>query len=140
MAALPHAPATNPPNARDDLIARLAGILARESLLSEPEDLTPYECDGLSAYRALPMLAVLPQTVSEVQEILRIATNTGTKVVARGSGTGLSGGATPLTDGILMSMAKFNRIVAIDALARSARVQPGVRNLQISEAVAHLGL
>ena len=145
MAALPQtasaptaAPSTR--SGRDDLIARLAKILPPESLLSEPEDLTPYECDGLSAYRALPMLAVLPRTVAEVQAILRVASQTRTKVVARGSGTGLSGGATPLDDGILMSMAKFNRIVAIDALARSERVQPGVRNQQISEAVAHLGL
>ncbi len=145
MAALPQtasAPTAAPSihNGRDELIARLGKILPPESLLSEPEDLTPYECDGLSAYRALPMLAVLPRTVAEVQAILRVASQTRTKVVARGSGTGLSGGATPLDDGILMSMAKFNRIVAIDALARSARVQPGVRNQQISEAVAHLGL
>ncbi|MBL0121310.1 MAG: FAD-binding protein [Betaproteobacteria bacterium] len=127
-------------SARNDLIARLAAILPREALLSEPEDLTPYECDGLSAYRALPLVAVLPRTVAEVQEILRVASQTGTKVVARGSGTGLSGGATPLEDGMLMAMAKFNRIVSIDALARTAHVQPGVRNSQISEAVAHLGL
>ena len=140
MAALPQSLPATDSAARNNLIARLAAILPRASLLSEAEDLTPYECDGLSAYRALPMLAVLPQSVIEVQEVLRIASNTDTKVVARGSGTGLSGGATPLKDGILMSMAKFNRIVAIDPLARSARVQPGVRNQQISEAVAHLGL
>ena len=140
MVAFPQLPPATNSAARNNLIARLAAILPRESLLSEAEDLTPYECDGLSAYRALPMLAVLPQSVIEVQEVLRIASNTDTKVVARGSGTGLSGGATPLKDGILMSMAKFNRIVAIDPLARSARVQPGVRNQQISEAVAHLGL
>ena len=140
MAALPQSQPATDSAARNNLIARLAAILPRAALLSEAEDLTPYECDGLSAYRALPMMAVLPQSVIEVQEVLRIASNTGTKVVARGSGTGLSGGATPLNDGILMSMAKFNRIVAIDPLARSARVQPGVRNQQISEAVAHLGL
>ncbi len=140
MVAFPQLPPATNSAARNNLIARLAAILPRESLLSEAEDLTPYECDGLSAYRALPMLAVLPQSVIEVQEVLRIASNTDTKVVARGSGTGLSGGATPLKDGILMSMAKFNRIVAIDPLARSARVQPGVRNQQISDAVAHLGL
>jgi glycolate oxidase len=125
---------------RAELLASLGAILPHESLLSAPEDLKPYECDGLSAYRALPMLAVLPRTVTEVQEILRVASRTGTKVVARGSGTGLSGGATPLEDGVLMSLAKFNQIVAIDALARTARVQPGVRNQQISEAVAPLGL
>ena len=137
MAALPNNDASP---SRGALIAKLQGILPAKALLTEAEDLTPYECDGLSAYRALPMLAVLPQTVEDVQRILRVAAETGTPVVARGSGTGLSGGATPLGDGILMSMAKFNRIVHIDALARTARVQPGVRNLQISEAVAHLGL
>ena len=99
MAALPQLPPATNSAARNNLIARLAAILPRESLLSEAEDLTPYECDGLSAYRALPMLAVLPQSVIEVQEVLRIASNTDTKVVARGSGTGLSGGATPLKDG-----------------------------------------
>ena len=127
-------------DSRAALIARLGAILPDNALLTQQEDLKPYECDGLSAYRALPMLAVLPRTVEEVQRILRVAMETGTKVVARGSGTGLSGGATPLGDGILMSLAKFNRIVSIDPLARSARVQPGVRNLQISEAVAHLGM
>jgi len=125
---------------RSALVAKLQDILPGHALLTEAEDLKPYECDGLSAYRALPMLAVLPQTVEEVQRIMRAAAETDTKVVARGSGTGLSGGATPLGDGILMSMAKFNRIVGIDALARTARVQPGVRNQQISDQVAHLGL
>ena len=117
----------------DSLIASLRSILPPQALLTTSEDLKPYECDGLSAYRALPMLAVLPQSVAEVQKILRAAHASSTKVVARGSGTGLSGGATPLSDGMLMSLAKFNRIVSIDALARTARVQPGVRNLQISE-------
>ena len=139
MSAIPMPPFTHTP-VRSTLIAQLSDILPPNALLTEPEDLTPYECDGLSAYRALPMLAVLPQTVEEVQRILRVASETGTKVVARGAGTGLSGGATPLGDGILLAMAKFNRIVAIDPLARTARVQPGVRNLQISEEVAHLGL
>ena len=84
------------------------------------------------------LLVVLPQTVEEVQRILVVANETGTKVVARGSGTGLSGGATPLGDGILMSLAKFNRIVSVDPMARTARVQPGVRNQRISEEVAPL--
>ena len=139
MSATPTPPIPHAPT-RNALIAQLGEILPPNALLTAPEDLTPYECDGLSAYRTLPMLAVLPQKVAEVQRILRVASETGTKVVARGSGTGLSGGATPLGDGILMSMAKFNRIVSVDALARSARVQPGVRNLQISEEVAYLGL
>jgi len=137
MAAIPETPFTV---SRSDLASRLAAILPPAAVLTEAEDLKPYECDGLSGYRALPMLAVLPQTDEDVQRILRVASETGTKVVARGSGTGLSGGATPLADGILVSMAKFNRIVSIDPLARTARVQPGVRNQKISEDVAHLGL
>jgi len=137
MATLPE---MNIAASRAALAGRLGGILPPAALLTEAEDLKPYECDGLSAYRALPMLAVLPQTVEEVQRILRVAMETETKVVARGSGTGLSGGATPLGDGILMSMAKFNRIVSVDPLARTARVQPGVRNQKISEEVAYLGL
>ncbi len=137
MAALPN---TIPPASRVELIAKLREVLPARALLTEAEAMKPYECDGLSAYRQVPMLVVLPQSVDEVQRILAIAHDTGTKVVARGSGTGLSGGATPLGDGILMSLAKFNRIVSIDPLARTARVQPGVRNLQISEEVAPLGL
>ena len=128
------------PMSRGALIIKLRAILPSYALLTEKEDLLPYECDGLSAYRELPMLAVLPSTVEQVQAILRVAHDGGVKVVARGSGTGLSGGATPLGDGILMSMAKFNQIVNVDALARTARVKPGVRNLKISEAVAPLNL
>ena len=137
MAALPKVVSQN---SRAELLASLAAFLPRESLLSAPEELKPYECDGLTAYRAVPLLAVLPRNVADVQAIMRIADRSNTKVVARGSGTGLSGGATPLEDGMLMSMAKFNRIVGVDPLSRTARVQPGVRNLQISEAVAPLGL
>ena len=125
---------------RAALIAKLRAVLPAHAVLTEAEAMKPYECDGLSAYRQVPMLVVLPQSVEEVQDILVIAQATATKVVARGSGTGLSGGATPLGDGILMSLAKFNRIVSIDPLARTARVQPGVRNLKISEEVANLGL
>ena len=128
------------PAARTDLIEKLRAVLPARAILTETEAMRPYECDGLTAYRQLPMLVVLPQTVEQVQRILAIANETGTKVVARGSGTGLSGGATPLGDGILMSLAKFNRIVSVDPLARTACVQPGVRNLQISEEVATLGL
>ena len=118
----------------------LARILAPESLLVAREDLKPYECDGLSAYRETPLAAAIPSGESEVAAILRVARETHTPVVARGSGTGLSGGALPLADGILLSLAKFNRIVAVDALGRKARVQPGVTNLRISQHVAPLGL
>jgi glycolate oxidase len=137
MAALPQ---EIPDASRGLLIAKLRAVLPSHAVLTEAESLKPYECDGLSAYRQLPMVAVLPSTVDEVKNVMRIASSTQTKVVARGSGTGLSGGATPLGDGILMSMAKFSRIVNVDALARTARVQPGVRNQKISEEVAHLGL
>ena len=125
---------------RDRLAAALAEVLPREALLSAREEMRPYECDGLPAFRAVPMLVAMPSTVVEVQGALRAATAHGCKVVARGSGTGLSGGATPLPDGLLLSMAKFHSIVSVDPLARTARVQPGVRNLQISEAVAPLAL
>jgi len=129
-----------PVKLRSALIEKLRAILPAHALVTDVEAMKPYECDGLSAYRQLPMLVVLPQSVEEVQRILAVANETSTKVVARGSGTGLSGGATPLGDGILLSLAKFNRIVGVDPLARTARVQPGVRNLRISEEVAPLGL
>ncbi|MCW5592332.1 MAG: FAD-binding protein [Burkholderiales bacterium] len=118
----------------------LAACLPAQSVLTAREDLLPYECDGLSAYRQTPLVAALPGTIAEAAEVLRVARETGTPVVARGSGTGLSGGALPLADGILLSLGKFNRILAVDALARTARAQPGVRNAQITEAAAPLGL
>jgi glycolate oxidase len=124
--------------------AEVAGMLARVlpagSVLVDREELKPYECDGLSAYRATPLVAAIPADEREVAAILAVARETKTPVVARGSGTGLSGGALPLADGILLSLAKFSRIVAVDALARTAKVQPGVTNLRISQHVAPLGL
>jgi len=125
---------------RADLAQRLREFLPAAAVLSGEESLKPYECDGLSAYRQLPMLAVLPATEAEVQRVLKLAFESGVAVVARGSGTGLSGGATPVAEGILLSMAKFSRILSIDPLARTAVVQPGVRNLQISEEAAQYGL
>jgi glycolate oxidase len=125
---------------RADLAARLAQALPRESVLTTREELKPYECDGLSAYRETPLLAVLPSDEAQVAAVLRAARETETPVVARGSGTGLSGGALPLADGILLSLARFGRIVDVDAAARLARVQPGVTNLRISQHVAPLGL
>ena len=121
---------------RQRLAVALGGLLPPEALLTAPEDLRPYECDGLAVYRQLPMLAVLPSTVAQVEAVMRVANANNTKVVARGSGTGLSGGATPLADGILMSLSKFSRIVSVDPLARTALVEPGVRNLRITETVA----
>src|SRR3954469_731710 len=119
---------------------RLRAALPAGSVLTERESLKPYECDGLSAYRQTPLAAVLPSDEAQVAEILKVARETKTPVVARGSGTGLSGGALPLADGMLLSLAKFNRVLAVDALARQARVQPGVTNLRISQHVGALGL
>ena len=124
----------------NDLIKRLSAFLPPEAVLYETEDLKPYECDGLSVYRQTPMIVVLPQTEQQIVEVLRLCHDTQTPVVARGAGTGLSGGALPHAEGILMSLAKLNRILGIDPLARTARVQPGVRNLAISDAAKPYGL
>lgn len=115
-------------------------ILPVESVLHQAEDLRPYECDGLSAYQQVPMVVVLPETIKQIEDILSFCTHQKIPVVARGAGTGLSGGALPLENGILMSLAKFNRIQNIDIDNRTARVQPGVRNLAISEAASSHGL
>ncbi|MFN8984697.1 MAG: FAD-binding protein, partial [Burkholderiales bacterium] len=125
---------------RQQLARTLSRFLPAAAVLTAAEDLRPYECDGLSVYRQLPMLAALPSTTVEVEGVMRAAHAQNVKVVARGSGTGLSGGATPLADGLLLSLAKFSRIVRVDPLARTALVQPGVRNQKISEEVAHLAL
>jgi glycolate oxidase len=109
-------------------------------VLHQQEELKPYECDGLSAYRTTPMLVVLPRTIDQVQGVLRLCHERQVSVVARGAGTGLSGGALPLEKGVLLVMARFNNILHIDAAARTARVQPGVRNLAISQAAAPFGL
>lgn len=125
---------------KDQLRGMLIEFLPAQAILSEEEQLRPYECDGLSAYRALPWLAVLPDSVDQVQKILRVCYENGIPVVARGAGTGLSGGALPRRDGVLLSLAKFNKIIEIDPQNRSARVQTGVTNLKISQAAAKYGL
>jgi glycolate oxidase len=125
---------------REEVIAELRKILPDHLVLDDTERKKPYECDGLSLYRQLPMVVVLPETEHQVIQILQLAKRLNVPVVARGAGTGLSGGAQPHPAGILLGMAKFNRIVQIDPMARKAIVQPGVRNLAISEAVAHLNL
>lgn len=126
--------------ARTALVAALRDFLPTESVLERQEEVRPYECDGLSAYRQLPLLVVLPRTIEEVQRILRLCSERKVPVVARGAGTGLSGGALPLGNGLLLSLARFNRILNLDPVARTARVQPGVRNLAISEAAKPHGL
>ena len=122
------------------LIAGLRRILATDSLLVAQEDLVPYECDGLTAYRQLPLLVALPTTEAQVVAVLKLCHELRVPLVARGAGTGLSGGATPVAHGVVLSLAKFMRILDIDPQSRTARVQPGVRNLAISEAVAPYGL
>jgi len=125
---------------RGALLQRLGTFLKGDHLLVEEEAMRPYECDGLSAYRQLPMVVALPGTVDEVQAVLRICHELKVPVVARGAGTSLSAGALPHPQGVLLSMARFSAIMAMDPQRRLARVQPGVRNLAISEAAAPHGL
>ncbi len=122
------------------VVEALARVLPPGALMYESEDLRPYECDGLAAYRALPLVVALPKTEAQVVEVLKACSELGVPVVARGAGTGLSGGALPHTHGVLLSLARFNRILKLDPHARTAVVQPGVRNLAISEAAAQHGL
>ncbi|SFD46474.1 glycolate oxidase [Pseudomonas citronellolis] len=122
------------------LLAELRAALPDLEILHEAEDLRPYECDGLSAYRSTPMLVVLPEHVEQVQTLLRLCHRMQVPVVARGAGTGLSGGALPLEQGVLLVMARFKRILEVNPEGRYARVQPGVRNLAISLAAAPHGL
>ena len=127
--------------ARQREVARaLREFLPARAVLWEEEDTRPYECDGLTAYRQLPMVVALPETEEQVQRILQTCARLETPVVPRGAGTGLSGGALPPGNGVLLSMAKFMRILRIDPVARVAVVQPGVRNAVISELAAPHGL
>ncbi len=125
---------------REQLADRLRTFLPTGALLTDAEDLKPYELDGLSAYRQVPMIVAIPDNEQQASKILETCHDAGVPVVARGAGTGLSGGALPLADGVLMSMARFNRIIHVDPLARIARVQCGVRNLAISDAAVQYGL
>tara|TARA_B100000686_G_scaffold67655_2_gene73102 strand:+ start:5462 stop:6925 length:1464 start_codon:yes stop_codon:yes gene_type:complete len=121
-------------------LKELLSALPEAAVLRSPDERRPYECDGLSGYKALPGVVVLPDTLEQVRSIMQLCQTHSVPVVARGAGTGLSGGATPHPEGVLLSMARFNRIVSVDPVACTARVQPGVRNLAISEAVAERGL
>jgi glycolate oxidase len=118
----------------------LRAFLPARAVLWEEEDTRPYECDGLTAYRQLPMVVALPESEEQVRRILETCASMEVPVVPRGAGTGLSGGALPPGDGVLLSMAKFMRVLRVDARARTAVVQPGVRNAAISEAAAPCGL
>lgn len=122
------------------LTERLHEKIPAANILSAAEELRPYECDGLSAYRQIPLLVVLPDSIAQVQHVLHCCHDMDIPVVVRGAGTGLSGGALPLNNGVVLGLAKFNQILDIDIDNRTARVQPGVRNLAISEAVAEYDL
>ena len=122
------------------VVEALARVLPAGALMYDAEDLRPYECDGLSAYRQMPMVVALPTTEEQVVAVLKVCSEMGVPVVARGAGTGLSGGALPHKFGVVLSLARFNRILHLDPHARTAVVQPGVRNLAISEAASPHGL
>jgi glycolate oxidase len=122
------------------VVAALLLVVPKHALLWNNEDTTAFECDGLTAYRQRPMVVALPETYEQVQGILKSCHAMGVPVVARGAGTGLSGGAMPHATGVTLSLAKFNKILKLDAKSRTAVVQGGVRNLAISEAAAPLGL
>jgi glycolate oxidase len=125
---------------QSDVAAALHQVLPAECILARDEELRPYECDGLSVFRQKPMLVVLPRTEDEVRHVLLTCRRLEVPVVARGAGTGLSGGATPHESGVLLSLARLNQILEVDPIARIARLQPGVRNLKVSEAAAPHGL
>src|SRR3990167_3093741 len=122
------------------IVRGLEAVLPRHALLWNPEDTTPYECDGLTAYRQRPLVVALPETENQVAAALKTSHALAGPVVARGSGPGLSGGAMPHALGVTLSLAKFNRILSIDPRSRTAVVQGGVRNLAISDAAAPHGL
>ncbi|MEQ1534831.1 MAG: FAD-linked oxidase C-terminal domain-containing protein [Burkholderiaceae bacterium] len=130
----------NSSSLQSKVVAALLQVVPKHALLWHDEDTTPFECDGLTAYRQLPMVVALPETYEQVQGILKSCHAMGVPVVARGAGTGLSGGAMPHAAGVTLSLAKFNKILKLDAKSRTAIVQGGVRNLAISEAAAPLGL
>jgi glycolate oxidase len=125
---------------QSQVVAELRGVLPAHALLWQREDVVPYECDGLTAYREHPLVVALPESEEQVAAVLRACHRLNVPVVARGAGTGLSGGAMPHRLGVTLSLAKFNRILKLDPVSRTAVVQCGVRNLAISEAAAPHGL
>jgi glycolate oxidase len=140
--APPQAPPTAVDRARRqaEVVAALARVLPAHALLHHGEDTVPYECDGLTAYRQRPLVVALPETAEQVAAVLKACHGLKVPVVARGAGTGLSGGALPHALGVTLSLAKFNKILKVDPVSRTATVQCGVRNLAISEAAAPHGL
>src|SRR5262249_31303272 len=137
-------PAMPPPDQavlarRERIVAALRAIVPGEGVIAAEREMRPYESDGLTAYRQLPMVVVLPETTAQVSRVLAFCHAEGIKVVPRGAGTSLSAGPLPLTDGVLLGMAKFNRIREIALANRLAVVEPGVTNLAVTEAVEHAG-
>ncbi len=124
---------------REDIVARLRAVVSGEGVIADAHALAAYECDGLTAYRAMPLAVVLPSTTAEVGRVLTACRELGVKVVPRGAGTSLSGGALPLEDGVVLGLGKFNRILDIDLDNRCVVAQPGVANLAITQAVEHAG-
>ena len=124
---------------REQIVAALRAIVPGEGVIATEREMRPYESDGLTAYRQLPMVVVLPSTTAQVAQVLRYCHEHGIRVVPRGAGTSLSGGALPLADGVLLGMAKFNRILEVDFDNRAVVAQPGVTNLGITQAVEHAG-
>src|ERR1044072_4077635 len=124
---------------RSDILRAPPAAVPGEGVIASEREMRPYESDGLTAYKQLPFLVVLPETTGQVAQVLRYCHEHGIRVVPRGAGTSLSGGALPLADGVLLGMGKFNRIREIDYANRVAVVEPGVTNLAISNAVEHEG-
>jgi glycolate dehydrogenase FAD-linked subunit len=123
----------------DQLVPAMVDICGPDAVVTDPLELRTYECDGLTSHRAAPALVVLPQTAEQVAAVVRVCAGAGVPFVARGSGTGLSGGALPRTDGVLIVTSKMRRIIAIDAGSQRAIVEPGVTNLSVSNAARPFG-
>jgi len=123
-----------------DVIQALEEVLNKNCILSSEEACRPYECDGLSAYRQKPLAVALPEDIEQVKQVLKICKAHNTPVITRGSGTGLAGGTLPLKNSVILGLSKLNKILNIDPLQRTAIVQPGVRNIMVSEAVSKYGL
>ncbi len=139
MAVMMPVPDAGVASRRGEIVAVLRAIVPGEGVIATEREMRPYESDGLTAYRQLPMVVVLPSTTEQVAQVLRYCHENGIKVVPRGAGTSLSGGALPLADGVLLGMAKFNRILDVDFDNRAVVAQPGVTNLGITQAVEHAG-
>ena len=124
---------------RDEIIACMHGIVTRDNVIVEEDELRAYDCDGLMAYKQMPLIVVLPETTEQVSRILKYCHNNDVKIVPRGAGTGLSGGALPLADAITLGLGKFKKIIETDYDNRCVVTQPGVTNLALTQAVEHRG-